>query len=55
MAIKPWNLGSSRREFLRALFPGGALLLSSCGLLSASIGLQNKPVDTNFLRTRAWR
>jgi len=47
--IKPSNLDSSRREFLQGLFPGGTLLLSSCGLLSASSGLQNKPAKHKFL------
>jgi len=49
MIIKPSNLASSRREFLQGLFPGGALLLSSCGLLSASSRLQNKPAKHKFL------
>ena len=53
MIIKPSNLASSRREFLQGLFPGGALLLSGCGLLSASSRLQNnsqnKPAKHKFL------
>jgi hypothetical protein len=47
--IRPSNLDPSRREFLQGLFPGGALLLSSCGLLTASSGLQNKPAKHKFL------
>jgi hypothetical protein len=41
--VEPSNLASNRREFLQGLFPLGVLLSSSCGLLSASSGLQNKP------------
>jgi hypothetical protein len=49
VVITPSNLDSSRREFLQGLFPGGALLLSKCGLLSASSGLQNRPAKHKFL------
>jgi hypothetical protein len=51
--IKPSNLASSRREFLRGLFPAGALLCSGCGLLSASSrpqdNFQSKPAKHKFL------
>jgi hypothetical protein len=53
MLIKPSESASGRREFLRGLFPAGALLCSGCGLLSASSGLQdspqNAPVQHKFL------
>jgi hypothetical protein len=47
--IKTSNLDSSRREFLKGLVPGGALLFSGCGLLSATSGLQNKSAKHKFL------
>ena len=49
MTIKPSELASARREFLRGLFASGALLYSGCGLLSASSRLQNKPAKHKFL------
>jgi hypothetical protein len=44
--IKPSNLASSRREFLRGLFPAGALLCSGCDLLAASSGPQDNSQNT---------
>jgi hypothetical protein len=53
VTIKPSELASARREFLRGLFASGALLYSGCGLLSASSRLQNnsqnKPAKHKFL------
>ncbi len=46
MIIKPSNLASSRREFLRGLFPAGAFFYSGCGLLSASSRLHSNSQDT---------
>jgi len=43
MLTKLSKSASSRREFLRGLFPAGALLCSGCGLLSAASRLQDSP------------
>jgi hypothetical protein len=50
---KPSDLASSRREFLKGLFPAGGLFCSGCGLLSASNRPQNdsqkEPAKHKFL------
>lgn len=45
MMIEPSRVPSSRREFLRGIFPAGVLLCSGCGLLSASSRLKAGPQD----------
>jgi hypothetical protein len=43
MPINLSDSASSRREFLQALFPAGALLCSGCGVLSAASRVQDSP------------